>query len=76
MKRIISLSMVAGILAICPASGETVAGGGRMDVVIFDAAKADISDVCSQDGAEVCLSDGLLKVSTKPSDKYPPKIGT
>ena len=41
------------------------------DVVLFDAATADVKSVRAQDGASFELRDGLLTVKTAPSDAYP-----
>ena len=41
------------------------------DVVLFDAATADVKSVRAQDGASFELKDGLLTVKTAPSDAYP-----
>ena len=41
------------------------------DVVLFDAATADVKSVRAQDGASFELRDGLLTVTTAPSDAYP-----
>ncbi len=58
------------ILAICAAVCVTlVAKSG--EVVLFDAANADMSRVASQDGATFHIKDGLLAVETPKSDGYP-----
>ena len=45
--------------------------GADGEIVLFDAAKASVGDVRPQDGATFALKEGLLTVTTKPSDKYP-----
>ena len=46
-------------------------GMASADTVLFDAATARPSSVHAQDGAAFSLENGLLTVTTKPSDKYP-----
>ncbi len=46
-------------------------GMARADLVIFDAATAKPASISAQDGATFALADGLLTVTTKPSDGYP-----
>ena len=41
------------------------------DIVLFDAATADRAALSAQDGATFVLTNGLLTVTTKPSEKYP-----
>ena len=43
----------------------------RADTVLFDAATADPAALSAQDGAAFVLKNGLLTVTTKPSEKYP-----
>ena len=47
------------------------AWGADGEIVLFDAAKASVGDVRPQDGATFALKEGLLTVTTKPSDRYP-----
>ena len=54
------------LAAICVAAMPSLA-----DIVLFDAASADVSNISVQDGAKFSLSDGLLTVRTKPSNSYP-----
>ena len=46
-----------------------VAGAG--EVVLFDAATADVKAIRRQDGATFTLEKGLLTVKTEPSSAYP-----
>ena len=59
-------SLFLSLLAIGMAA--TAAGA---DIVLFDAATADVKKLHAQDGAAFTLADGLLTVVTKPSEKYP-----
>ena len=43
----------------------------RADIVLFDAATVSAKDVRAQDGATFVLTNGLLTVTTKPSERYP-----
>ena len=54
-------------VVIAAACAAAMAG----DVVLFDAASADVKSVRAQDGASFKLNDGLLTVTTAPSDAYP-----
>ena len=54
-------------VVIAAACAAAMAG----DVVLFDAASADVKSVRAQDGASFKLKDGLLTVTTAPSDAYP-----
>ena len=60
MKRLWCLAFAA--VAMAAMAGE---------VVLFDAATATARDVRGQDGATFSLTNGLLTVTTRPSDKYP-----
>ena len=43
----------------------------RADIVLFDAATVSAKGVRAQDGATFVLTNGLLTVTTKPSESYP-----
>ena len=56
---------------ICAMTAVACAAAMAGDVVLFDAATADVKSVRAQDGASFELKDGLLTVKTAPSDAYP-----
>ncbi len=58
-----------GTLVFSVALGALAARGG--EVVLFDAASADPRTVRAQDGATFKLANGLITVTTAPSNRYP-----
>ena len=56
---------------ICAMTAVACAAAMAGDVVLFDAATANVKSVRAQDGASFELKDGLLTVKTAPSDAYP-----
>ena len=56
---------------LCMIIAAACAAAAMGDVVLFDAASADVKSVRAQDGATFKLKDGLLTVTTAPSDGYP-----
>ena len=57
------------ILVFSIGLGALAVRGG--EVVLFDAAMADPRTVHGQDGATFELADGLVTVTTAPSNRYP-----
>ena len=67
MMQMMSLGCLAAVVLGVVGS----AWGADGEIVLFDAAKASVGDVRPQDGATFALKEGLLTVTTKPSDRYP-----